>query len=168
MDTARNDVRDAMRRLLAVVVETQRRDALALQETADDAGLVRAARLGRLTERTCPPAACGTVTWREQEARNEVRFREQNEWIDSMSRSFGLDGLRTFVCECGDGACVEPIEMTKVEYESVRSESRHFALALDHENPEMEHVVTEFARYAVVQKFDVFAVRLAREYDPRR
>jgi hypothetical protein len=108
------------------------------------------------------------VNWREQEARNEVLFRDQNEWIDSASRSFGVGGLTAFVCECGDVDCMDPIQMTKLEYESVRSESTHFALALNHENPEMEHVVTEFARYAVVQKIDEFAVRLARESDPRR
>jgi len=108
------------------------------------------------------------VSWREQEARNEVRFRDQNEWIDGASRSFGPAELTVFVCECGDGDCTDPIEMTKPEYESVRSQSTHFALAVNHENPEMEHVVTEFARYSVVQKFDVFAVRLARQSDPRR
>ena len=108
------------------------------------------------------------MSWREQEARNEVRFRDQNEWIDGASRSFGPAELTVFVCECGDGDCTDPIEMTKPEYESVRSQSTHFALAVNHENPEMEHVLTEFARYAVVEKFDVFAVRLARESDPRR
>jgi hypothetical protein len=108
------------------------------------------------------------VNWREQEARSELRFRDQNEWIDGMNRSFGFRGLTVFVCECGDGDCTEPIEMTGTEYESVRSESTHFALALNHENPEMDHVVTEFARYAVVEKFDVLAVRLAQESDPRR
>jgi hypothetical protein len=108
------------------------------------------------------------VNWREQEARNEVRFRDQNEWIDDMSRSFGVDGLTAFVCECGDGDCTKLIEMTKPEYEAVRARSTHFALALNHENPEMDHVVTEFPRYAVIQKFGVFAVRLAQESDPRR
>jgi hypothetical protein len=108
------------------------------------------------------------VNWRQQEARNEVRFRDQNEWIDGASRSFGVGELTAFVCECGDGDCTSPIELTKPEYESVRSESTHFAIALDHENPEMESVVVESARYAVVQKIDGFAVRLARQSDPRR
>lgn len=97
-----------------------------------------------------------------------MRFRAQNEWIDGASRSFGFGEVTAFVCECGDGGCTKPIEMTKPEYESVRSNSTHFALALDHQNPEMENVVTEFARYVVVQKVDSFAVRLARESDPRR
>jgi hypothetical protein len=108
------------------------------------------------------------VNWREQEARNEVGFRNQNEWIDGASQSFGVREMTAFVCECGDRDCTTPIEMTKLEYESVRSHSTHFALALNHENPEMETVVTECARYAIVQKIDPFAVRLARERDPRR
>jgi hypothetical protein len=112
--------------------------------------------------------ACATVSWREQEARNEVRFRDQNEWIDGASQRFGFRGVTAFVCECGDGDCTKPIEMTKPEYDSVRSNSTHFALALNDENPEMENVVTEFARYAVVQKVDSFAVRLAHQSDPRR
>jgi hypothetical protein len=59
------------------------------------------------------------VNWREQEAHNEVRFRVQNEWIDGASRSFGFGEVTAFVCECGDGECTKPIEMTKPEYESV-------------------------------------------------
>jgi hypothetical protein len=108
------------------------------------------------------------VNWREQEAHNEVSFRDQNEWIDGASRSFGFREVTAFVCECGDGECRKPIEMTKPEYESVRSDSTHFAIALNHENPEIETVVRERARYAVVQKVDSFAVRLARQRDPRR
>jgi hypothetical protein len=108
------------------------------------------------------------VTWREEEARNEVRFRDQNEWIDGASRSFGVGEVTAFVCECGDGGCTTPIELTMPEYESVRSDATHFALALNHENPEMENVVNEFARYEVVQKVDAFAVRIARDSDPRR
>jgi hypothetical protein len=40
------------------------------------------------------------VSWREQEARNEVRFRDQNEWIDGASQRFGFRGVTAFVCEC--------------------------------------------------------------------
>ena len=108
------------------------------------------------------------MSWREQEARNEVRFRDQNEWIDGASRSFGFGEMTAFVCECGDGDCTKPIEMTKPEYESVRSDATHFALALNHESPETENVVNEFACYEVVQKVDPFAVRIARDSDPRR
>jgi hypothetical protein len=121
-----------------------------------------------LAELACSHAVRSTVNWRELETRTELRFRDQNEWIDGMSRSFGCDGLTAFVCECGDGDCTEPIEMTKPEYEWVRADSTCFALSLNHENPETDHVVAEFVRYAVVKKVDVVAARLARQNDPRR
>jgi hypothetical protein len=108
------------------------------------------------------------VSWREEEARNEARFRVQNEWIHGVSASFGLDGPMVFVCECGDGSCTQLLELTEHEYQSVRSCSTHFALALNHENPETDHVVSESPRYAVVRKVDPFAVRFAQETDPRR
>jgi hypothetical protein len=43
---ARGDVEDAMRRLLQAVAETRKRNALALQQTACDADLLRAVPAG--------------------------------------------------------------------------------------------------------------------------
>lgn len=107
------------------------------------------------------------MTWRGLEARNETRFRDQNEWIEDASESFGSDRLMVFVCECGDGSCTEPIELTRAQYEAVRATSNRFALAVNHENPESEVVVSESARYAVVDKIEGVAMRIARDTDPR-
>jgi hypothetical protein len=108
------------------------------------------------------------ISWREREAQNEVRFRDQNEWIEKASDSFGGFPLtETYVCECGDGACTETIELTRAEYESVRSEPTHFVLAPNHENPEVESVVAESSRFAVVDKFEALARRIALAADPR-
>ena len=52
-----------------------------------------------------------------------------------------------FVCECGDAACSEPILLTMLEY-AVRVHGRRFAVALDHEDPEVERVVAEEATHA--------------------
>jgi hypothetical protein len=107
------------------------------------------------------------VSWREREARNEARFRDQNEWISATSESFGRSTLTTFVCECGDGDCHQPIELTRIEYASVRSGSTLFAIALNHENPESEQVRSECPRFAVVDKIEGCALRIARATDPR-
>jgi len=107
------------------------------------------------------------VSWREREARNEAHFRDQNEWINATSESFGLGTVTTFVCECGDGDCHQPIELTKVEYASVRSGSTSFAVALNHENPESEQVCSECSRFAVIEKIEGSALRIARATDPR-
>ena len=117
------------------------------------------------------------VSWREREARNEARFRDQNEWIEAASESFGAAPLAsesfgvtprmTFVCECGDGGCTQTIELTHDEYEAVRSASTHFAVVPNHENPESEQVVSEGSRFAVIDKIEGWSLRIARETDAR-
>ena len=117
------------------------------------------------------------VSWRERDARNEARFRDQNEWIEAASESFGAAPLAsessgavplmTFVCECGDGSCTQTIELTKAEYESVRSVANRFAIVPNHENPEAEVVVSECSRFAEVDKIEGCALSVALETDPR-
>jgi hypothetical protein len=110
-------------------------------------------------------AGCAMVSWREREARNEARFRTQNEWVERTGSPPG--SVLAFVCECGDGECGQTIELTSGEYEFVRATSNRFAIARNHENPECEVVVRECARYAVVDKIEGWGLRISRETDPR-
>jgi hypothetical protein len=105
------------------------------------------------------------VTWREREARNEARFRTQNEWVEMTGAA--LASQFALVCECGDGECGQTIELTRGEYEFVRATSNRFAIAPNHENPECEILVSENARYAVVDKIEGWGLRISRETDPR-
>jgi hypothetical protein len=107
------------------------------------------------------------VSWREREARNEARFRNQNEWIDAASRKFGATRFTAFVCECGDASCAQTIDMTLAEYESVRATSTRFAVVVNHENPESEGVISECARFAVIDKIEGWGLRIARSTDQR-
>ena len=75
--------------------------------------------------------------------------------------------LGLFVCECGDRECACSIELTKPEYELVRGHATYFVLAVNHENPESDCVISECARYAVVSTVEPFAVRISRETDGR-
>jgi hypothetical protein len=88
-------------------------------------------------------------TREECRAENEVIFRAGNEAIvrnvDEESTMLPL------ICECGSGACMERIELTRAEYEAVRQRKAHFALAPGHQD-EDEVVVDEFDRYAIVEK----------------
>jgi hypothetical protein len=102
----------------------------------------------------------------EREALNEARFRDQNEWIEAAHESFGTPPLIAFVCECGDAECTLTIELTKAEYESVRSEPNRFVLYPNHEGPD-ETVVREARRFTVADKVEASALRVARETDPR-
>jgi hypothetical protein len=106
--------------------------------------------------------------WLRDEATNQTRFRAINESIERTTDALGLhELLDVYICECGDGNCRAPIKLTREEYEGVRSESTHFVIASDHENPEIDRVVSEHLRYAVVQKMPASAVRIARETDSR-
>ena len=58
--------------------------------------------------------------------------------------------------------------LTRGEYEAIRSQPLRFAIAVDHENPEIDRVVTENERYATVEKFYGAPMQIARATDPRR
>ncbi|MGZ8688039.1 MAG: hypothetical protein ACXWZP_06390 [Gaiellaceae bacterium] len=105
---------------------------------------------------------------RNPEARHQTRTRAFNEWIEEANESMGLHvGTDPFRCECGDGACVHPISLTRVEYESVRAYPTRFAIATNHENPEADQVVAEHERYTIVEKLVGLASRQAHRSNPR-
>ena len=108
--------------------------------------------------------------WREQEAANETVFRAMNEWSEDANDAFsGMDHrINTYLCECSDRRCTEPIGLTRQEYEAVRAVPVRFAIALNHENPEIDRVLFENPRFAAVEKFYGAGAKIARSTDPRR
>ena len=108
--------------------------------------------------------------WRDKEAINQTIFREVNEWTEEETdaRLGSAERLDAYLCECSDRRCTQPIRLTRSEYESIRSEPLRFAIALDHENPEIDRVVEENERFATVEKIQGGPRRIARETDPRR
>lgn len=106
----------------------------------------------------------------ERVGKNEALFREVNERIADVSgRVAAFDGEATleFVCECSGEGCNDPVELTLAEYESVRSDPRHFVVAPGHIwQPETERAVREGGTYAVVEKIGE-AGEVASEKDPR-
>jgi hypothetical protein len=71
--------------------------------------------------------------WRDQEAANETIVREMNEWTEEVAdaRRLGTGGhpMETYLCECSDRTCAEPISLNRREYESIRSVSVRSAIA---------------------------------------
>ena len=57
---------------------------------------------------------------------------------------------RELRCECGDGACLARVSMTHAEYEAVRVYGSRFVIGVDHENPESACVLSENARFGVI------------------
>lgn len=106
------------------------------------------------------------MSWREQEVRNETRSREINEWIDESNEHSGLPA-DPFVCECSESSCPSTITLTHVEYEEVRAHATHFAIATDHESPDLDLLVSERTGFTIVRKLPGMPARLARSSDPR-
>ena len=107
--------------------------------------------------------------WRDQEVRNESRSRDRNESIVETRGAVALDheNEQFYVCECSDPACRVRINLTRIEYEAVRGYPTRFAIATDHENPEVDQLVSEGGRFTVVQKIAGDPARIARETDQR-
>lgn len=106
-------------------------------------------------------------SWRDEEARMRGLFRHVNERIAELGESFAVEGRGSFLCECGNPECTQAIEVTEAEYEDIRAHARRFVVALDHENPEIEVVVSEDGRFAVVETLVGGSSRIAEETDPR-
>ncbi len=100
-------------------------------------------------------------------AKNEALFRQVNERIEEVNEELDESAESDFLCECGDDDCTTPIRLTPAEYEEVRSNPTHFAIARGHEVIDVEQVISETDRFAVVEKFTGEAERVAVETDPR-
>jgi hypothetical protein len=98
----------------------------------------------------------------ERAARNEALIREVNERIEKVDKaaeegSFAPEEtFFEFLCECGGDddelSCVEHVQMTVEEYESVRSQDDRFAVYPGHEQEELESVTARNERFVVVDK----------------
>lgn len=99
---------------------------------------------------------------------NEVLFREVNERLaDVRDASVASGSTHDFICECANRDCDARVALTIAEYESVRAEPTHFFIHPGHDLAEVETVVRETERFAVVRKRSGEAADLAVEHDPR-
>ena len=74
--------------------------------------------------------------------------------------------LISFVCECPREDCSEMLEMTREQYEAVRSNPRRFLVLPGHEDPDIARVVERHGGYRVVEKLGS-AGAVAADEDPR-
>jgi hypothetical protein len=102
-------------------------------------------------------------------ARNQSLYREVNERIEELNERFdaALSAGATWVCECADTECSEPMSLTLGEYEELRSHPNRFAVLPGHVLEEVERVVDADDRYVVVEKVGP-AAAIAAELDPRQ
>jgi hypothetical protein len=80
-------------------------------------------------------------------------FRDLNERIREVSeRLFVRDESIAFVCECGREGCLDRLDMTLEDIESVRAEPTWFAVVPGHELEHLEQVVERRPGYTIVAK----------------
>jgi hypothetical protein len=95
----------------------------------------------------------------ERQARNESLIRAVNDQIAALDEAAAdwaaPDHQFVFRCECGKNTgCDGRVLMTMAEYERVRGQRDRFAVVPGHESDEIEHVVEQADRYAIVDKRD--------------
>ncbi len=103
---------------------------------------------------------------RERIAKTEALFRNVNEEIKDAADRFDADS-GAFICECGDPACTQHIELPLEEYEGVRRDATHFVVRPGHVKGPVERVVTRHHRYSVIEKVDRVVARIAKRLNPR-
>jgi hypothetical protein len=172
--------RDAMTRLV-VALEDMREERLATKldraadtreelvlAPGDDIPILRAVRDGPIPElrafadaleersRRLEPRPLSReerATLRETRlAANEAFFRRLNE---SLEQDTPDDATLIVLCECADEDCAQRLELTRPEYEKVRSDPTWFVVAHTHVDPEIEVVIGRTDRFEMVQKIGV-------------
>jgi 5-bromo-4-chloroindolyl phosphate hydrolysis protein len=103
----------------------------------------------------------------ERGAQNEAAARRINEQLEDAHDETPSPRYARIVCECGQAACEEVIAITPEEYEQVRSNPRQFVVARQHVVADVERVVDETDRFAVVTKRGGTPAEVAVEEDPR-
>lgn len=86
-----------------------------------------------------------------REAEQQCVVREANEAISVIHVALAAGAERLALrCECGDAGCVACVSLTPAEYEAVRAYGSHFAVGVNHENPENACVLRENAHFEVI------------------
>ncbi len=94
---------------------------------------------------------------------NQALFREVNERINAIKETRAVwVSISEWVCECADETCTERIDMSPEEYEELRSNPVHFAVA-----PAEMHVFSE-AEWVVEKREKIGeAAEVAEQLDIR-
>jgi hypothetical protein len=101
----------------------------------------------------------------ERLARNEDLFRDANRRVAATAVRWGLaEGELEILCECADVECSARLVVSQREYARARSDPTLFLLDPRHVRLDIEKVVTQDPRVALVQKTGE-AAEVARETD---
>lgn len=103
----------------------------------------------------------------ERLARNEAIFRVGNERMSRWEERHEDGKPERYFCECADAECRNKVELTRSQYEYVRSDSRWFVVIPGHEVADVETVIDRHDGWYVVEK-DPEVAPIAEATDPRQ
>jgi hypothetical protein len=102
----------------------------------------------------------------ERMAKNEAASRQVNERIEVAYEEDPPGRSIHIVCECALKACDRLVPITIAEYHQVRSDPRQFAVVPEHLIGDIERIVYETDRFAVVAKREGVPAQVAIEESP--
>ena len=103
----------------------------------------------------------------ERMARNEAASREINERIEEAYQGEPPANRIDIVCECARMTCDAAIDITLDEYEHVRTDALRFVILPEHFVDDIERIVFENVRFAVVAKREGKPADVAKNENPR-
>jgi hypothetical protein len=103
----------------------------------------------------------------ERMAKNEAASKELNEKIEEAYQGEPPANRIDIVCECARKTCDAAIDITLEEYKHVRMDPRQFAVVPEHFIGNIEWIVYENDRFAVVAKREGMPADVARDENPR-
>ena len=106
------------------------------------------------------------TTREERLALNEAAARDINERLEEAHPTEPGKYVR-MVCECGREVCDRVVAITPEEYEEIRSDPVQFVVVRDHVIDDIERVVLETDRFAVIAKREGIPAEVAVTEDPR-
>ena len=98
---------------------------------------------------------------------NEAASREINQKIQEAYQDEPSANRIDIVCECARTTCDAAIDITLGEYEDVREDARQFVILPGHFVGDIEWIVYENDRFAVVAKREGVPADVARNENPR-
>jgi hypothetical protein len=103
----------------------------------------------------------------ERIAKNEAVVREINELIQPPHEPASRSSFMHIVCECGYEECESIIALTEDEYERIRKDPRQFCVIEEHVIQDIETIVEDNDRFAIVAKRQGTLAEVAIRTDPR-
>jgi hypothetical protein len=93
------------------------------------------------------------VTREDRLLENQMLFRSANERLDERAQDYAPDEHRVpFLCECADDVCLGRVDLTRTEYQEVRSHPERYVILPGHRTIEGETVVVDNGGFQVAEK----------------